>query len=384
MDYETSFKISEGLVKFGDQLIHLSLELRKLPRLVFLLKLLASSNHAEQKTKIHALLGGRKSALASLNLHVVEINELLYLETHGVADISLHGFGFCVDVGDHDDVFVGDFPEGLLFLLDDLVGVHLNIVVIGKSPALVHPLTLSYKESLFKYFLNCRYVRTGKHPRATTQRFLLSPINHGHHHYGHQVPGRRHRLRRLQYAFTYSGTSAGGTYTVDRVADKIDYVHEHIVALRSGLAGQSQQTVHKVRHLIESHVNEQGKLPHVKTAARMLQKANYEKGLETGYIIAGWDPYNGPQVYSVNLGGATLLRNYALGGSGSGFIYGYVDANYREGMSFEEAKAFCINTVSLAMRRDGSSGGIIRLSNITERGLEKEYHTYESLPYKST
>jgi 20S proteasome subunit beta 1 len=53
-------------------------------------------------------------------------------------------------------------------------------------------------------------------------------------------------------------------------------------------------------------------------------------------------------------------------------------------MSFEEAKAFCINAVSLAMRRDGSSGGIIRISNITERGLEKEYHTYESLPYHST
>ena len=81
----------------------------------------------------------------------------------------------------------------------------------------------------------------------------------------------------------------------------------------------------------------------------MFQKANYEKGLQTGYIVAGWDPYEGPQVYSVNLGGATLLRNYAMGGSGSGFIYGYVDANYREGMSFVEAKAFCFNAVSLAI-----------------------------------
>lgn len=101
------------------------------------------------------------------------------------------------------------------------------------------------------------------------------------------------------------------------------------------MAGQSQQTAHKVRYLIDSLANETGKLPHVKTAARMFQKANYEKGLETGYIVAGWDPYEGPQVYSVNLGGATLLRSYAMGGSGSGFIYGYVDANYREGMSYE-------------------------------------------------
>jgi len=73
-----------------------------------------------------------------------------------------------------------------------------------------------------------------------------------------------------------------------------------------------------------------------------------------------------------------------MSGSGSGFIYGYCDANFRSGMSFEEAKAFCIRAVSLAMRRDGSSGGAIRLVKITEKGLEREYHDYDSLPYKSS
>lgn len=72
-----------------------------------------------------------------------------------------------------------------------------------------------------------------------------------------------------------------------------------------------------------------------------------------------------------------------MGGSGSGFIYGYCDAHYKPNMTYEEAKSFCISAVSLAMKRDGSSGGIIRLANITEKGIEKEYHTYESLPYKS-
>lgn len=75
------------------------------------------------------------------------------------------------------------------------------------------------------------------------------------------------------------GTSAGGQYNVDRVADKIDFVHDHICVLRSGAAGQSQQTTHKVRFLVDSHTVEQGKLPHVLTAARMFQKINYEKQL---------------------------------------------------------------------------------------------------------
>lgn len=101
------------------------------------------------------------------------------------------------------------------------------------------------------------------------------------------------------------------------------------------MAAQSQNAAHKVRYLIDSHAIEQGKLPHVRTAARMFQKLNYEKGLETGYIVVGWDPYEGGQIYSVNLGGACLKRDFTMGGSGSGFIYGYCDANYKPGMSFE-------------------------------------------------
>jgi 20S proteasome subunit beta 1 len=129
-------------------------------------------------------------------------------------------------------------------------------------------------------------------------------------------------------------TSYSSVYVADRAADKIDYIHNHIVCLRSGAAGQSQNSAHKVRFLIDSLVIEQGKLPHVRTAARMFQKLNYEKGLEAGFIVVGWDPYEGPQIYIVNLGGASLKRDWAMGGSGSGYIYGFCDANYKPKMSF--------------------------------------------------
>jgi 20S proteasome subunit beta 1 len=178
------------------------------------------------------------------------------------------------------------------------------------------------------------------------------------------------------------GTSRGGSYTVDRASDKIDYLHNYIVVMRSGISAQSQNAAHKVRFLIDSHTIEQGKLPHVRTAARMVQKINYEKQLEAGFIVAGWDPYEGPQIYMVNHGGACLKREWGMGGSGSGYLYGYCDANFKSKMSCEEAKQFCLNAVLLAMRRDGSSGGAIRLANITERGLEREYHTCNSLSSK--
>uniref|UniRef100_A0A8C5ZGV0 Proteasome 20S subunit beta 6 n=1 Tax=Marmota marmota marmota TaxID=9994 RepID=A0A8C5ZGV0_MARMA len=78
--------------------------------------------------------------------------------------------------------------------------------------------------------------------------------------------------------------------------------------------------------------------PLVHTAASLFKEMcyRYRKDLMAGIIIAGWDPQEGGQVYSVPMGGMTVRQSFAIGGSGSSYIYGYVDATYREGMTKEE------------------------------------------------
>lgn len=49
------------------------------------------------------------------------------------------------------------------------------------------------------------------------------------------------------------------------------------------------------------------------------------------------------QVYSVPMGGMMVRQSFAIGGSGSSYIYGYVDATYREGMTKEECLQFTAN-----------------------------------------
>uniref|UniRef100_A0A8C5ZJ78 Proteasome subunit beta type-6 n=1 Tax=Marmota marmota marmota TaxID=9994 RepID=A0A8C5ZJ78_MARMA len=80
--------------------------------------------------------------------------------------------------------------------------------------------------------------------------------------------------------------------------------------------------------------------PLVHTAASLFKEMcyRYRKDLMAGIIIAGWDPQEGGQVYSVPMGGMTVRQSFAIGGSGSSYIYGYVDATYREGMTKEETK----------------------------------------------
>lgn len=50
-------------------------------------------------------------------------------------------------------------------------------------------------------------------------------------------------------------------------------------------------------------------------------------------------PFPLPQVYGT-LGGTLTRQPFAIGGSGSTYIYGYVDAAYKHGMSPEECRRF--------------------------------------------
>lgn len=87
-------------------------------------------------------------------------------------------------------------------------------------------------------------------------------------------------------------------------------------------------------------------------------------------------------------------------GSGSTYVYGYCDATYQEGWGKDETVNFVKNSkcyiylsdistllnitflvaLALAMSRDGSSGGCIRMCVITEDGVERKFIPGDELP----
>ncbi|CAN8061917.1 unnamed protein product [Agarophyton chilense] len=173
-----------------------------------------------------------------------------------------------------------------------------------------------------------------------------------------------------------------GSYIANRVSDKITPMTDKIFCCRSGSAADTQVISDYVRHYLSMHAIELSEDPDVGTAAKIFRTFCYynKEQLMAGIIVAGYDAKKGGQVFTIPLGGALVKQPFAIGGSGSSYIYGYCDANFKEGMTKDECKSFVKNALSLAMSRDGSSGGVIRLVIIDKQGATREFHPGNKLP----
>jgi 20S proteasome subunit beta 1 len=150
------------------------------------------------------------------------------------------------------------------------------------------------------------------------------------------------------------------------------------------------------------HVSiEMGHVVRVKTAAHIMAKICYDNkdNLSAGLIVAGWDPVDGNSVYSIPMGGTCLKVPFAMGGSGSTYIYGLMDSEYQKLadptlLSEVDARILVKKVISHAMARDGSSGGIIRTvtvssivdtsTGITTTTASRDYTNGNELPFGPT
>lgn len=173
-----------------------------------------------------------------------------------------------------------------------------------------------------------------------------------------------------------------GAYIANRITDKLTKVTDNIYVCRSGSAADTQALADVVNYQLNFYQMETGEAPPVSVGASLFRQLcyNYRDSMTAGIICAGWDRRNGGQVYTIPLGGMVVRQPVSIGGSGSSYIYGYVDATYRPGMKQEECAQFVTNALTLALNRDGSSGGVVRLAIITEKGVERRVTLGDKLP----
>lgn len=166
-----------------------------------------------------------------------------------------------------------------------------------------------------------------------------------------------------------------GTYIANRVTDKLTQIHDTIFCCRSGSAADTQAVADIVKYHLQIYASQLpfDEKPTTQVAANVFQELCYNNkdSLTAGIICAGYDKKNGGMVYSVPIGGSIHKQKYAIAGSGSTFIYGWCNENFRDDMEKDETIQFVKTALSEAIKWDGSSGGVIRLVVLTEKGVER-------------
>lgn len=169
--------------------------------------------------------------------------------------------------------------------------------------------------------------------------------------------------------------TSSGTFIVSRMTDKLTQLTEKIYCCRSGSAADTQALADVVAYRLTFQEVQEGRPARVRIAAKLFQDMcyQYRDDMSAGIIVAGYDPFEGGQVYSIPLGGMMVRQKLATGGSGSIFTHGYSDFFLRPEtkISREEALKLVADMVALAIGRDCSSGGVVRLAVINSKGVER-------------
>lgn len=153
-----------------------------------------------------------------------------------------------------------------------------------------------------------------------------------------------------------------------------------VVLCRSGSAADTQYLADQVKWELQKRYLRHGREPTVKQVAHLVRSIMRERDdLMASLICAGFDANSATtneNIYSILPGGSLLKEDaFAVSGSGSTFIMGHMDHHLVNAASLlpleeEDAIKFVVKAISLAIARDASSGGFVRIYVMdSRRGL---------------
>jgi 20S proteasome subunit beta 1 len=214
--------------------------------------------------------------------------------------------------------------------------------------------------------------------------------------------------------------TSSGTYVSNKVARKINIILDgstsqgllsfgvnnngnggktSCVIGRAGAAADTQWLATKAKDEFTHRARRQ-LLPTVSQVAHYLkyQIRTSRHSLQASLICAGYDDTDTddtdtnnnkqPRIYSIAPNGSLLEEDiFCVSGSGSMFILGHLDHELRDGSNhLEEADAIAMVTrmLQLSIRRDGSSGGLIRILVMNAQDGLKEITVYPESPPLTT
>ena len=162
-----------------------------------------------------------------------------------------------------------------------------------------------------------------------------------------------------------------GSMIAHKTTKKLFQIDEHLALTTAGLVGDVQVLARYLRAEAKLYrLTTEMPMPVEAAATLMANILNQNKFFPyyVQLIIAGYD-LEGAHVYSLDSAGGAIPDKYVSTGSGSPYVYGVLEDQYRDDMNIEEGINLAIRAISAAMKRDSASGDGIDVAVITKEGF---------------
>ncbi len=169
--------------------------------------------------------------------------------------------------------------------------------------------------------------------------------------------------------------ASAGFFIADRHVMKIQKVDNHLGMTIAGGVADAQNLVDTMRYNSNIYKLSRREPIPVASAARVCSNILFNQRYFPYYvqiIMAGFDfREKEGKIYNIDLFGSMTTEKFISTGSGSPVAYGYLESEYKEGISVNDAYKIAIQSIAAAIRRNAGTGDSINAVIIDKNGYRE-------------
>jgi proteasome beta subunit len=163
-------------------------------------------------------------------------------------------------------------------------------------------------------------------------------------------------------------------FIADRRVMKIQKVDNHLGMTIAGGVADAQNLVDTMRYNANLYRISNKRIIPVQSAARLCSNILFNQRYFPYYvqiIMAGYEGKGTGQIYNIDLFGSLTEEKFISTGSGSPVAYGYLESEFKENMSVDEAYKVALQAIAAAIRRNAGTGDGINVVIIDKNGYRE-------------
>ena len=155
-----------------------------------------------------------------------------------------------------------------------------------------------------------------------------------------------------------------GHFIANKSVQKLFRISDNIALTTAGLVGHAQSLSRVLAAELKLFELKRDTPMTVKGAATFTANILSGRPHYVQLLIVGVDP-SGPSVYSIDSAGGSIPDTYCATGSGSPYMYGVLEDQFKKGMSKDQALLLAAKSLLASAQRDAASGNGMDLAFIT-------------------